>query len=89
VLKGGPFVLIRVSLIYRGRAIPLAWRVIRHASATVAYAAYQPALRWLSYSSNVKFVSQSGLEVRVLNLLVSSLPRPSLPHSLLLIHLKM
>jgi hypothetical protein len=44
VLKGSPFVLIRVSLIYRGRAIPLAWRVIRHASATVGYADYQPVL---------------------------------------------
>lgn len=37
VLHGSPFVLIRVSLIYRGRAIPVAWRVLRHASATVGY----------------------------------------------------
>ena len=27
-----PFVLIRVSLIYRGRAIPLAWRAMLHVS---------------------------------------------------------
>jgi hypothetical protein len=40
VLHGSPFVLIRVSLIYRGRAIPLAWRVLRHASATVGYTDY-------------------------------------------------
>lgn len=40
VLHGSPFVLIRVSLIYRGRAIPLAWRVLRHASATVGYPDY-------------------------------------------------
>ena len=44
VLKGSPFVLIRVSLIYRGRAIPLAWRVLRHASATVGFADYKPVL---------------------------------------------
>jgi hypothetical protein len=44
VIKGSPFVLIRLSLIYRGRAIPLAWRVIHHASATVGYADYQPVL---------------------------------------------
>ena len=44
VLKGSPFVLIRVALIYRGRAMPLAWRVLRHASATVGFADYQPVL---------------------------------------------
>lgn len=27
-----PFVLIRASLLYRGRAIPLAWRAMRHRS---------------------------------------------------------
>lgn len=44
VIKGSPFVLIRVSLIYRGRAIPLAWRVLRHASATVGFTDYKPVL---------------------------------------------
>lgn len=44
VIKGTPFVLIRVSLIYRGRAIPLAWRVMRHASASVGYTDYQVVL---------------------------------------------
>src|SRR5437899_1179770 len=39
-----PFVLIRVSLIYRGRAIPLAWRAIVHASTKVSFAGYQPVL---------------------------------------------
>jgi hypothetical protein len=33
-----PFVLIRASLIYRGRAIPLAWRAMQHQSTTVASA---------------------------------------------------
>lgn len=39
-----PFVLIRASLIYRGRAIPLAWRALRHASAMVSFDDYQPVL---------------------------------------------
>jgi DDE family transposase len=39
-----PFVLIRASLIYRGRAIPLAWRALRRASAMVSFDAYQPVL---------------------------------------------
>src|SRR6266699_5837450 len=39
-----PFVLIRASLIYRGRAIPLAWRALRHRSTQVGFEAYQPVL---------------------------------------------
>ena len=39
-----PFVLIRVSLIYRGRAIPLAWRALRFPSTRVSFAEYQPIL---------------------------------------------
>lgn len=39
-----PFVLIRASLIYRGRAIPLAWRAMRHKSTQVAFEAYLPVL---------------------------------------------
>jgi hypothetical protein len=39
-----PFVLIRVSLIYRGRAIPLAWRALLRASTKVSFADYQPVL---------------------------------------------
>ncbi len=42
-----PFVLIRASLIYRGRALPLAWRVLRHKSAQVSFEAYQPVLEHL------------------------------------------
>jgi hypothetical protein len=33
----GPFVLIRAALVYRGRAIPLAWKAMRHASAMVSF----------------------------------------------------
>jgi hypothetical protein len=39
-----PFVLIRASLVYRGRAIPLAWRAMRHRSTQVSFEAYQPVL---------------------------------------------
>ncbi len=39
-----PFVLIRACLIYRGRAIPLAWRVMHHRSTQVSFEAYQPVL---------------------------------------------
>jgi hypothetical protein len=39
-----PFVLICASLIYRGRAIPLAWRAVRHKSTQVSFEAYLPVL---------------------------------------------
>ena len=39
-----PFVLIRASLVYRGRAISLAWRALRHRSTQVSFEAYQPVL---------------------------------------------
>ena len=36
------YCVIRISVIYRGRAIPLVWQVLEHASSSVAYATYQP-----------------------------------------------
>jgi hypothetical protein len=39
-----PFVLIRASLVYGHRAIPLAWRAVRHKSTQVGFEAYQPVL---------------------------------------------
>jgi hypothetical protein len=42
-----PFVLIRASLIYRGQALPLAWRALRHPSAQVSFDAYHPVLEQL------------------------------------------
>ncbi len=38
------FCLIRLSLIYRGRAVPLVWKVIEQASSSVSLAAYQELL---------------------------------------------
>lgn len=39
-----PFVLIRACLVYRGRAIPLAWRALRHRSTQVSFEGYLPVL---------------------------------------------
>jgi hypothetical protein len=38
------YCVIRISIIYRGRAIPLVWQVIAHASSSVAYETYQALL---------------------------------------------
>jgi len=38
------YCIIRISLVYRGRAIPLVWQVIEHASSSVAYEVYQALL---------------------------------------------
>lgn len=40
----GKYCIIRVSIVYRGRAIPLVWQVIEHGSSSVAFHAYQPLL---------------------------------------------
>jgi hypothetical protein len=40
-----PFVLIQVSLIYGGRALPLAWRAMRHHSTMVASAGLSAGAR--------------------------------------------
>jgi hypothetical protein len=38
------YCLIRLSVIYRGRAVPLVWRVIEHGSAAVSFETYQDVL---------------------------------------------
>jgi len=38
------FCVVRVALLYRGRAIPLVWQVLAHPSSSVAYATYAPVL---------------------------------------------
>jgi hypothetical protein len=35
---------VRISMIYLGRAVPIAWRVLEHKSASVKYAAYKEVL---------------------------------------------
>ena len=39
------YCLIRVAVVYRGRAIPVAWRVIEHSSSSVKIAAYKDLLK--------------------------------------------
>ncbi len=38
------YVIIRVSLVYRGRALPLAWKVLEHGSASVSFDEYKSIL---------------------------------------------
>ena len=39
------YCMIRLSVIYRGRAVPLAWQVVEHRSAQVAFRAYRDLLQ--------------------------------------------
>jgi len=39
------YILIRLALIYRGRAIPIAWRVFKHNSTSVSYKDYKILLK--------------------------------------------
>lgn len=55
-----PFVLIRASLVYRGRTIPRAWKALRHASATVSFGAYQSRL------ARVRALSPAGSRITLL-----------------------
>ena len=43
-LKNG-YLLIRLALIYRGRAIPVTWRVLKHNSTSVSYKDYKVILK--------------------------------------------
>jgi len=38
------YCVIRISLVYRGRAVPLVWEVVEHGSSSVAYEAYAALL---------------------------------------------
>ncbi len=38
------YCIIRVSVVYRGRAIPLVWTVLKHPSSTVAFEKYKTLL---------------------------------------------
>jgi len=39
------YCLIRLSIQYRGRAVPLVWRLIRHGSSSVRFRVYQAMLK--------------------------------------------
>ena len=58
------YCLIRLSVIYRGRAVPLVWDVIEHGSAAVSFEAYQKLLEQaktrLPFASEVVFLADRG-----------------------------
>jgi hypothetical protein len=58
------YCLIRLSVIYRGRAVPLVWQVIKHASSTVGLAQYRDLLhraqRLLPPQAEVVFLADRG-----------------------------
>jgi hypothetical protein len=58
------YCVIRISIIYRGRAIPLVWQVIAHASSSVAYETYQALLdkaaTLLPFNCVVVFLADRG-----------------------------
>ena len=58
------YCLIRLSVIYRGRAVPLGWRVIEHGSAAVSFETYQGLLTEaksrLPFACKVVFLADRG-----------------------------
>lgn len=58
------FCLIRISVIYRGRAVPLIWKVIEHKSSSVALNEYvsliEEARHWLPSPITIHFLADRG-----------------------------
>jgi len=58
------YCLIRLSVIYRGRAVPLLWQVIEHGSAAVSFEAYKDLLEQakarLPFACEVVFLADRG-----------------------------
>ncbi len=58
------YCLIRLSIQYRGRAIPLVWRVLRHGSSSVRFEIYQGMLkraaRLIPEGVSVRFLAGRG-----------------------------
>jgi hypothetical protein len=58
------YCLIRLSIAYRGRAIPLVWRLMKHRSSSVEFAAYQAMLkratRLIPEGISVRFLADRG-----------------------------
>ncbi len=58
------FCHIRISVIYRGRAVPLVWKTIEHNSSTVGFRAYRDLLdeaaKLLPTGANVIFLADRG-----------------------------
>jgi DDE family transposase len=58
------YCLVRLSLVYRGRAIPMVWTVLEHPSSRVAYDVYKELLdklvEWLPFGCTVVFTADRG-----------------------------
>ncbi len=58
------YCLMRISVIYRGRAVPLVWRVIEHGSAAVSFETYQALLdeakSRLPFACQIVFLADRG-----------------------------
>ncbi len=58
------YCLIRLSVVYRGRAVPLVWRVIEHGSSAVSYDTYKALLdeaqSRLPFACRVVFLADRG-----------------------------
>src|SRR5918996_540037 len=58
------YCMVRLSVIYRGRAVPLVWMVIEHGSAQVAYAVYKALLdraaTLMPFACRVVFLADRG-----------------------------
>jgi hypothetical protein len=69
------YVIVRISLIYRGRALPLAWKVLAQGSASVSFVNYAPLLtevsRLLPPACQVVLLADRGfVDVDLLQLVV-------------------
>jgi len=58
------YCMVRLSVIYRGRAVPLVWRVLEHGSAMVAYDVYKTLLEkantLVPFACKVVFLADRG-----------------------------
>ena len=58
------YCMIRLSVIYRGRAVPLTWKVIEHGSASVSFETYQELLeeakKRVPFACKVVFLADRG-----------------------------
>jgi hypothetical protein len=61
----GQYCIVRISIVYRGRAVPLVWKVLKHASSAVAFEAYKDLLNraaqlLLPFQCPVVFLADRG-----------------------------
>jgi hypothetical protein len=56
--------VVRIALVYRGRAMPIGWKGLDHPSSRVSYAVYQDLLEkvaaWLPFGCPVAFTADRG-----------------------------